>query len=448
VSIPMRSLCRSRLLGVPPLLLCFALSAHAQTAAQPLVCPSCGTARITFQLPQQPIKAPARVQVPAVDLDALAARGEILASEDTMATELRNLQPEGPARRGFDIGMGAAEGQTLQGPGKQAIHDSLPPAEQDGFTMAVLFSLARNRKKIIDLAPEGAAIAEADPLAVELRNQQSVGPVRRGFDIGMAAAKGQTAPGPGKQGIHDSLSQPEQLGFTVAVSFSLERNRNADLAARGAAVARMDSVVAAARDATTNVFYRLGFDIASGIFGDPSLGALGNTATGPGSLGIRDSLSASAQRGFNASVTLHLSRTYLVTMPGELDADEAAARISEYRAENNLPPVTIDPDLMQIATLHARRMAGANELTHALPDEGSFSQRLKDGNFETSHAVENLAGGFESLAKVLELWRESQIHSDNLLLEGVSSIGIAFAIAPKSKYKFYWSLILAERSAP
>ncbi len=45
-------------------------------------------------------------------------------------------------------------------------------------------------------------------------------------------------------------------------------------------------------------------------FGDPALGAQGNTATGRGSLGIRDSLSAAGQRGFNAAVNLHLSRKY------------------------------------------------------------------------------------------------------------------------------------------
>ena len=31
-------------------------------------------------------------------------------------------------------------------------------------------------------------------------------PVEDGFDIGLAAAEGQTAPGPGKQRIHDSLT--------------------------------------------------------------------------------------------------------------------------------------------------------------------------------------------------------------------------------------------------
>src|SRR5262249_42969708 len=82
------------------------------------------------------------------------------------------------------------------------------------------------------------------------------------------------------------------------------------LAVRGAAIAQADPIVAEARAAEADAQYQQGFDIATGIFGDPALGAQGNTAVGPGSLKIRDSLSAAGQRGFNASVKLHLSRKY------------------------------------------------------------------------------------------------------------------------------------------
>jgi hypothetical protein len=160
------------------------------------------------------------------------------------------------------------------------------------------------------LAAKGDAVAMQDPLAAELRSREPEGPSRRGFDIGMAAAEGHTAPGPGKQRIHDLLSPAEQKGFEHAVAFSLERNRNVDLAARGAAIARVDQTVAALRTAETDVFYWLGFDIATGIFGDPALGARGDTRLSPDSQKIRDSLSAAAQRGFDASVKLHLSRRY------------------------------------------------------------------------------------------------------------------------------------------
>jgi hypothetical protein len=82
------------------------------------------------------------------------------------------------------------------------------------------------------------------------------------------------------------------------------------LAAKGLAIAQVDPTVAAARTAESDNLYRQGFDIATGIFGDPALGAWGRTETGPGSLWIRDKLTPAGQRGFNASVTFHLNRNY------------------------------------------------------------------------------------------------------------------------------------------
>jgi hypothetical protein len=250
---------------------------------------------------QPPVKAVGRIKLPPADLDALAARGAAIANDDPLTAQLRNLQAEGPARRGFDIGIAAAEGQTEMGPGKQKIHDYLSPAEREGFTTAVSFSLARNKQRIAELEPRGAVIVNRDPLAVLLRNQQPAGAARQGFDIGMAAAEGQTENGPGKQRIHDSLSPAEQGGFAIAVAFSLERNRNAGLAAKGAAIAGKDPALAKARNAQEDAFYRLGFDIATGLFDDRTAG-LGSL------LKVRDSLSPAVKKGFDVSVELHSSR--------------------------------------------------------------------------------------------------------------------------------------------
>ena len=160
------------------------------------------------------------------------------------------------------------------------------------------------------LEERGFAIAQQDPLAIQLRDQQPDDDARRGFDIGMAAAEGQTAPGPGKDRMRDGLASPERVGFIAAVAFSLERNKYAARAAKGAEIAEGDPSVAEARNAEEDVFFRLGFDIATAIFGNPKLGAQGNTALGPGSQGIRNSLSRAGQRGFDAAVQLHFGRNY------------------------------------------------------------------------------------------------------------------------------------------
>src|SRR5215204_2638979 len=73
----------------------------------------------------------------AAQLEEMAARGEAVANQDPLSAELRERQPDDPARRGFDIGMAAAEGQTAPGPGKQRIRESLNRAEWEGFDTAV-----------------------------------------------------------------------------------------------------------------------------------------------------------------------------------------------------------------------------------------------------------------------------------------------------------------------
>jgi hypothetical protein len=191
-------------------------------------------------------------------------------------------------------------------PNKKLATPTAPQAAERSPSVTV----AVPRDELDALAGRGAGIAAQDALSAELRERAAEGPGKRGFDIGMATAEGQTQDGPGKQRVRNSLSPAEQEGYDVALAFSLQRNANVGRAAVGAAIANADVEVAEARAREPDVFYWLGFDIASGIFGDPAAGAQGNTATGPGSLSVRNALSPAAQRGFNASVALHLGRKY------------------------------------------------------------------------------------------------------------------------------------------
>jgi hypothetical protein len=160
------------------------------------------------------------------------------------------------------------------------------------------------------LAEAGAALSAEDALAMSLRESLAEGDSRRGFDIAMAAAKGQTEWGPGKQRILDSLNPAGQAGFKTAISYLFDLNRYAERARIGASIVAADPTLESERSGEADARYWLGFDIATAIFGDPAQGAQGNTAAGPGSMGIRNSLSAPAQRGFDAAMKLHLGRKY------------------------------------------------------------------------------------------------------------------------------------------
>jgi hypothetical protein len=181
-------------------------------------------------------------------------------------------------------------------------------AEGGPFEPGPTAPVPENLPDLNALAVEGAALAAADVLATSLRESLGEGEGRRGFDIAMAAAQGQTEWGPGKQKILESLSGEAQMGFKTAISYLFDLNRYVERARIGLHIAELDPEVAEHRSADGDARFTLGFDIASAIFGDSALGAQGNTAAGPGSLGIRNSLSAPAQRGFDAAMKFHLSR--------------------------------------------------------------------------------------------------------------------------------------------
>ena len=132
----------------------------------------------------------------------------------------------------------------------------------------------------------------------------------------------------------------------------------------------------------------------------------------------------------------------LATKPGVVDSREAASLISRYRRQHGLGGVSVDPTLTQIAATHSKRMAAANKMAHVLPGEGSFRQRLTAGGFNGGTAAENVAAGQKNLTAVLEAWRRSPGHNKNMLMPGVTHIGIAVAVAPESRYKNFWTLVL------
>src|SRR5277367_1942205 len=64
-------------------------------------------------------------------------------------------------------------------------------------TMPSVLPTSRPRSEDDALAAKGKALAEQDPLALLIRNNEPEAS-RRGFDIGMAVTEGQTLEGPGK----------------------------------------------------------------------------------------------------------------------------------------------------------------------------------------------------------------------------------------------------------
>jgi len=129
--------------------------------------------------------------------------------------------------------------------------------------------------------------------------------------------------------------------------------------------------------------------------------------------------------------------------PGaKLDAQAAAIMISQYRHNNGLSSVVIDPDLMKLAESQSQAMAAANKMDHDV--RAPLGKRLAAGGYPASVAVENISAGYHTMAEAFSGWRDSPPHRANMLKSGVTKMGIATGYAPNTKYKVFWTMILAE----
>ena len=125
----------------------------------------------------------------------------------------------------------------------------------------------------------------------------------------------------------------------------------------------------------------------------------------------------------------------------KLDPEAAASMISLYRQDNGLGGVTVDPELMKLAEAQSQAMASHNKLDHDV--KAPLARRLNSAGYPASLAVENVSAGYHTLAEAFSGWRDSPPHRENMLKSGVTKLGIAASYAPNTKYKVFWTLILA-----
>ncbi len=132
----------------------------------------------------------------------------------------------------------------------------------------------------------------------------------------------------------------------------------------------------------------------------------------------------------------------MASADAKLDATVAASMISGFRQNNGLGAVQPDPELMRAAEAQSQAMAAKNKLDHNV--YGPLDRRIKASGFKAAKAVENVSAGYHTLAEAFSGWRDSPPHKANMLATDVTKMGIAATYAPNSKYKVFWTLILAE----
>ena len=127
-----------------------------------------------------------------------------------------------------------------------------------------------------------------------------------------------------------------------------------------------------------------------------------------------------------------------------LDPKEAVRKINTLRREQGLPAVSIDSALMDAAAVHARDLAAQDDAGHYGTDGSTPLDRVFKAGYSGVLTGENVSAGQRDLNEVLEGWLNSKSHRRTLFMPQARHMGVALAYDPQTKYRTFWTLILAE----
>lgn len=113
-------------------------------------------------------------------------------------------------------------------------------------------------------------------------------------------------------------------------------------------------------------------------------------------------------------------------VPAGLTSQEAQAfaLLNAFRAENNLPPLAIHPELVKVARLKAQDIVENNYFSHVSPTYGSIGQMLRSAGISYSSAAENLSKAGNINQAHLQLVYSTQGHRQIMLSPNYNYVGI------------------------
>jgi len=118
--------------------------------------------------------------------------------------------------------------------------------------------------------------------------------------------------------------------------------------------------------------------------------------------------------------------------------------IGSYRAKYGLAPLSADPALDALAKEQANAMAAKGSTAVSLAKDRQLPVRLNAAGYAYKSASENVSAGYRTIAEAFSGWRESKSHDAVMRHPTATRMGVGTAYAPNSKYKVFWSLIVAE----
>ncbi len=124
---------------------------------------------------------------------------------------------------------------------------------------------------------------------------------------------------------------------------------------------------------------------------------------------------------------------------------EAARLINAYRSSRGVGPVRVDATLTKTAAAHALDLARSGLTGHIGSDGSDPATRASRNGYKFFTLGENASAGRTSLADVIAAWIKSPRHQPNMVLNPAEDFGLAHIVAPGSRYRDYWILMIGQR---
>ena len=114
-----------------------------------------------------------------------------------------------------------------------------------------------------------------------------------------------------------------------------------------------------------------------------------------------------------------------LALAAAISTPASALDLNSFRAANGRPALSASATLAGAAYAHAHDMANRKHLDH-----NGFRARM---GAVASTAAENVAYGCDTEDCAIRMWAKSAGHRRNMLMKGVSSYGLASAIADNGR---------------
>lgn len=106
---------------------------------------------------------------------------------------------------------------------------------------------------------------------------------------------------------------------------------------------------------------------------------------------------------------------------------------NNYRSLVGVPSLTLDSSLVEAANIRAKELS--DSFSHTRPNGSSCFTVLSELGISYSTAGENIAAGYSSSQSVMEGWRSSSGHYQNIISSKFKKIGIGVNIVNN---QYYW----------